>query len=121
MHVFEVWAPQARTVEVKIGDEKFPWPVKRGAGGRLKSPRQGPGTDYGFVLDGLEPPLPDPRTRWQPYGVHGDSRVVDDGAFPGATAAGNRRLSPVPSSTSCMSARLPRKERSKQSSPTWTI
>ncbi len=23
MHVFEVWAPRARTLEVKIGDEKF--------------------------------------------------------------------------------------------------
>ena len=41
----------------------------------------GPGTDYGFVIDGLEPAIPDPRTRWQPNGVHGLSRVVDDASF----------------------------------------
>jgi maltooligosyltrehalose trehalohydrolase len=41
----------------------------------------GPGTDYGFVIDGLEPALPDPRTQWQPYSVHGASRLVDHAAF----------------------------------------
>jgi maltooligosyltrehalose trehalohydrolase len=38
-----------------------------------------PGADYGFRLDGADP-LPDPRSRWQPHGVHGLSRVVDHGA-----------------------------------------
>jgi maltooligosyltrehalose trehalohydrolase len=38
-----------------------------------------PGADYGFRLDGGEP-LPDPRSRWQPHGVHGLSRVVDHSA-----------------------------------------
>jgi maltooligosyltrehalose trehalohydrolase len=41
----------------------------------------GHGTDYGFVIDGLEPVLPDPRTQWQPNGVHGESRVVDHALF----------------------------------------
>ena len=81
MHVFEVWAPQARTVEVKVGDAKFPLARKERGWWSAEVATAGPGTDYGFVLDGLEPPLPDPRTRWQPNGVHGDSRVVDDGAF----------------------------------------
>jgi maltooligosyltrehalose trehalohydrolase len=39
-----------------------------------------PGTDYGFVLDG-DGPLPDPRSPWQPHGVHGPSRTVDHDAF----------------------------------------
>jgi maltooligosyltrehalose trehalohydrolase len=39
-----------------------------------------PGDDYMFVLDGGAP-RPDPRSAWQPYGVHGASRVVDHGAF----------------------------------------
>ena len=26
--------------------------------------------------------MPDPRTQWQPHGVHGESRVVDHTAFP---------------------------------------
>ena len=33
----------------------------------------GPGSDYGFVLDG-EGPFPDPRSPWQPNGVHALSR-----------------------------------------------
>jgi maltooligosyltrehalose trehalohydrolase len=45
-----------------------------------------PGTDYAFSLDG-GPPLPDPRSRWQPHGVHGPSRTVDHAAF-GWTDAG---------------------------------
>ena len=39
------------------------------------------GADYAFLLDG-EGPFPDPRSAWQPRGVHGPSRVVDHGAFP---------------------------------------
>ena len=81
MHVFEVWAPQARTVEVKIGDKKFPLGSKARGWWRGEVAEAGPGTDYGFVLDGAEPALPDPRSRWQPDGVHGPSRVIDDAAF----------------------------------------
>ena len=33
--------------------------------------------DYAFVLDGAEPAVPDPRSAWQPYGVHGPSRTFD--------------------------------------------
>ena len=81
MHVFEVWAPNARTVEVKVGDAKFPLARKERGWWSGEVATAGPGVDYGFVLDGLEPPLPDPRSRWQPNGVHAQSRVVDDGAF----------------------------------------
>jgi maltooligosyltrehalose trehalohydrolase len=35
-----------------------------------------PGTDYAFALDG-GPALPDPRSPWQPHGVHGPSRTFD--------------------------------------------
>ncbi len=81
MHVFEVWAPRASTLEVKIGNKKFAL-EKRDRGWWSAGVKEaGPGTDYGFVIDGLEPPLPDPRTQWQPHGVHGESRVVDPAAF----------------------------------------
>ncbi len=33
--------------------------------------------DYAFVLDGAEPAVPDPRSAWQPHGVHGPSRTFD--------------------------------------------
>ncbi len=46
--------------------------------------------DYAFVLDGAEPALPDPRSAWQPAGVHAPSRTFDvtdfewtDGAWDG--------------------------------------
>jgi maltooligosyltrehalose trehalohydrolase len=53
------------------------------------------GTDYAFLLDDSRTPLPDPASRWQPYGVHGPSRRYDHAAFewsdstwPGRSLAG---------------------------------
>ena len=81
MHLFEVWAPRARSLEVKIGNKKFPLAQKPRGWWAAEIEEAGPGTDYGFVIDGLEPPLPDPRSQWQPNSVHGESRVIDHGAF----------------------------------------
>ncbi len=80
MHRFRVWAPIPQRVEIEVN-------------GRLQKMQRGPddywfvdvedappGTDYGFILDGAGP-FPDPRSEWQPSGVHGLSRVVDDKAF----------------------------------------
>ncbi len=44
----------------------------------LAVPDAGPGTDYAYRVDGSDP-LPDPRSAWQPRGVHGASRVFDAG------------------------------------------
>ena len=41
----------------------------------------GAGSDYAFLLDGEDIPLPDPRSRWQPDGVHAASRGYDHSAF----------------------------------------
>jgi GH15 family glucan-1,4-alpha-glucosidase len=41
MHVFEVWAPYARTMEVKIGDERFAMAGKGRGWWSAKWPRQG--------------------------------------------------------------------------------
>ena len=41
----------------------------------------GPGSDYGFLLDGDPTVYPDPRSAWQPNGVHGRSRVYDQAAY----------------------------------------
>ncbi len=84
MSLFEVWAPAAERVDLVLGDDRRP--MLRGAGRRsgfggwwhLEVPDAGPGTDYAFSLDGGEP-RPDPRSRWQPAGVHGPSRVVGHG------------------------------------------
>ncbi len=41
----------------------------------------GPGTDYGYLLDDDPKCYPDPRSEWQPNGVHGLSRIYDQAAF----------------------------------------
>ena len=56
------------------------WRAPTADGGRSIH-RSRPGADYAFVVDGAEPPLPDPRSQSQPYGVHGRSRIVDHSAF----------------------------------------
>jgi maltooligosyltrehalose trehalohydrolase len=39
------------------------------------------GTEYGFHIDGSETAYPDPRSQWQPNGVHALSRIYDQSAF----------------------------------------
>lgn len=78
---FSVWAPRAREgVELDLGGAR--WTLERGAGNFWfrDVPNVVPGTEYAFVVDGGRP-LPDPRSRSQPQGVHGPSQVVDLGAF----------------------------------------
>jgi maltooligosyltrehalose trehalohydrolase len=73
-----VWAPTASRVDLVLGDERVPltaegdWWV-----GDADLPH---GTDYAFSLDG-GPPRPDPRSAWQPQGVHDASRVYDPSTF----------------------------------------
>jgi maltooligosyltrehalose trehalohydrolase len=39
------------------------------------------GTRYRFRLDGSDPLLPDPASRYQPEGPHGPSQIIDPGTF----------------------------------------
>src|ERR1700738_5344948 len=82
MHEFTVWAPRARKVAVKIGEAEYPMrgPDERGWWS-VAVEQAGPGTDYKFAVDDDAQAWPDPRSQWQPYGVHGASRVYDQGAF----------------------------------------
>jgi maltooligosyltrehalose trehalohydrolase len=41
----------------------------------------GHGSDYAFLLDDDMQPYPDPRSQWQPHGVHGVSRVLDHSLY----------------------------------------
>jgi maltooligosyltrehalose trehalohydrolase len=90
MHVFDVWAPHARELAVRIGGEDYP--MQAAGGGWWKSwvENAGPGTDYSFVVDGGEP-VPDPRSQYQPHGVHGPSRLIDHDAFPWTDASWQAR------------------------------
>ncbi|MGI4895217.1 MAG: malto-oligosyltrehalose trehalohydrolase [Janthinobacterium lividum] len=83
---FGVWAPTAHEVQVVIetGDAQA-YPMQRSG-----SPREGwwstevadaaHGTRYAFRIDGGDP-RPDPRSGWQPEGVHAASAVVDPSSF----------------------------------------
>jgi maltooligosyltrehalose trehalohydrolase len=77
---FKLWAPGAREVALVLGSRTIP--MERGDGGwwKINEPEAGPATDYQFSVNGREP-LPDPRSPWQPHGVHGSSRVVDHKTF----------------------------------------
>jgi maltooligosyltrehalose trehalohydrolase len=82
MHEFKVWAPAAKKVAVKVGDglHAMEGPDEQGWW-KVGVTEAGPGTDYGFQLDDDSAIYPDPRSLWQPNGVHALSRVYDRAAF----------------------------------------
>lgn len=78
--MIELWAPDAGQVELDAVADGVALrePLTRAAGGWWRweggpDPATCAVFDYGFVLDG-GPTLPDPRSAWQPDGVHGRSR-----------------------------------------------
>ena len=102
---YAVWAPRPDRIDLRLADpaggEAVTVPMVRDdAGwwhpdGQLPGFASGTGVDYGYLLDGGTEPRPDPRSRWQPFGVHGLSRTHDpadhvwqDGSWTGRQLAG---------------------------------
>ena len=81
MHRFRVWAPKAKRVRVEAAGNRHAMSETGGGWWQADVAEAGPGTDYAYFLDDDELALPDPRSLWQPEGVHGRSRVLDPGAF----------------------------------------
>jgi maltooligosyltrehalose trehalohydrolase len=81
MHKFSVWAPRAKSMRVQVDDERYP--MQRGEHGWWSADVEsaGHGSDYAFLLDDDPHPYPDPRSLWQPHGVHATSRVLDHARF----------------------------------------
>ncbi len=80
---FSVWAPRAKTIELQAHGRRFRMDGPDPQGWwRAQVESAGPGVDYGFIVDHSEKAYPDPRSLWQPHGVHGLSRVYDNAAFP---------------------------------------
>src|SRR5438105_10525543 len=79
---FSVWAPRARSLAVRLVGGGNDISLVRGAGDVFGAivPAAGAGTRYFYVIDG-ERARPDPRSRFQPDGVHGPSQVVDPSRF----------------------------------------
>ncbi len=82
MHRFEVWAPFATHMAIRVGGAGHPMQGPNDQGSWLiELNNAGPGTDYGFVIDDGNACYPDPRSLWQPNGVSGLSRVYDHNTF----------------------------------------
>lgn len=75
-----VWAPSAKKVELQLKSERVRMTKADNDYWELDSPDLEAGSDYFFVLDGKKP-FPDPRSAFQPSGVHGPSRIIDHSAF----------------------------------------
>lgn len=91
--IFSVWAPNAKSVDLVSGEQRFAlesladgyWQIDAAA-----DTRQG----YRYSIDGAAP-VPDPRSRWQPEGVHGASHVIAAEALE-AQPRGSGEFRPVP-------------------------
>jgi maltooligosyltrehalose trehalohydrolase len=82
MHEFTVWAPWVNKIEVALGEKRYPMSRVRDRGWwSARIDQAGPGADYAFLLNDDPKPYPDPRSMWQPQGVHGPSRLYDQHAF----------------------------------------
>ncbi|QHK22249.1 malto-oligosyltrehalose trehalohydrolase [Pseudarthrobacter psychrotolerans] len=82
---FDVWVPDASAVSLLANGQQYPMQQVAGApgaGGWWSTP-DAPAdadVDYGYLLDGDTHPLPDPRSRRLPDGVHALSRTHDPGS-----------------------------------------
>jgi maltooligosyltrehalose trehalohydrolase len=82
MHRFEVWAPLPGKVALRVNESTMPMHGPGQLGWwHLCADDVSPGTDYCYLLDDDETCYPDPRSQWQPNGVHGMSRLYDQNAF----------------------------------------
>ncbi len=81
MTPFDVWAPRADSLTLVV--EGTEHPMTRGEGDwwtPSSAPAATQDVSYGYLVNGSDTPVPDPRSRRQPDGVHGLSRTFDPGA-----------------------------------------
>src|ERR1700743_2580385 len=87
--IFSVGAHSAKSVELVAGDRRVA--LEQISGGYWQADAAiADELGYKYSIDGA-PPVPDPRSRWQPAGVHGESHLVSRAAR-GARA----RFTPAP-------------------------
>jgi maltooligosyltrehalose trehalohydrolase len=80
MTSFCVWAPNARRVRIQIGGNVSEMTKLERGWWSAEGTDFAADAEYAFVQDDGTP-LPDPRSPWQPHGVHGPSRRVDHNEF----------------------------------------
>ncbi|MBV9342684.1 MAG: malto-oligosyltrehalose trehalohydrolase [Acidobacteria bacterium] len=76
---FRLWAPRASSLALRLGEKELP--MRRAEEGWFEILTEAQaGSRYHFRIDGQHH-VPDPASRFQPRGVHGDSELVDPDAF----------------------------------------
>ena len=87
MHEFKVWAPNAQRMQLVCqGEARDMERSGRGCwSARVAEDAQD--VEYAFLIDDDAKPYPDPRSLWQPLGVHEPSRVYDHARFQWTDAA----------------------------------
>ena len=78
---FTVWCPDLRRVRVQVDGIVHDMAPGERSGWWSADVDAVHGTDYAFLLGDDDTPLPDPRSTWQPDGVHAASRTYDHGIF----------------------------------------
>src|ERR1700679_2194499 len=82
MHTFAIWTPLANRMSINVngvtqamqGPDSHRW-------WNLPVQDANEGADYGFLIDDDPTIYPDPRSAWQPDGVHELSRIYDHDSF----------------------------------------
>ncbi|CAD5995905.1 malto-oligosyltrehalose trehalohydrolase [Agreia sp. COWG] len=98
-NIFDVWAPRATKVELQAAGTTFAMTRGHDDWWSVSGAAPAGEVDYGYIVTSADGervgPLPDPRSRRQPEGVHGLSRTVDpstyswrDGSWAGRQLAG---------------------------------
>ncbi|RLV57355.1 malto-oligosyltrehalose trehalohydrolase [Aeromicrobium phragmitis] len=79
---FTVWGPELERVRVRVdgSDHEMRPDIDRSGWWHVDTDARH-GTEYAFLLNDDDQPLPDPRSAWQPRGVHEASRVYDQSRF----------------------------------------
>ena len=80
MSKMRVWAPNARLMEIVVNGQTNSMTEAQQGWWVLDEPLMKHGDDYSFLINGEEP-YPDPRSSWQPEGIHGVSRMLDHSHF----------------------------------------
>ncbi len=75
-----VWAPKAGEVTLHSNNQVLAMTKDAGGWWHVDAPFIHHGVDYAYEVDG-NGPFPDPRSFWQPNGIHGFSRWVDHSVF----------------------------------------
>lgn len=68
-------------MRVRVAETDHSMTLQDGGWWRVEVECPAHGADYSYLLGDSDQQLPDPRSRWQPHGVHGPSRTYDHAAF----------------------------------------